>query len=182
LAAAESSGILPADRAAWADQIADEIRKVVFEDGVRDGHLTKWLGTSAVDGALPACVVPFGLLAVDDPLASATLEAVARDLDVGGGVHRFGADVFYGGGQWPLLSALMGWNRAAAGDTEAAWHYLNWIAAQATPEGLLPEQVDHHLLAPGHQAEWIGRWGPVATPLLWSHGMYLILVDELQLP
>jgi hypothetical protein len=23
-------------------------------------------------------------------------------------------------------------------------------------------------------APWLERWGPVATPLLWSHAMYLI--------
>jgi hypothetical protein len=22
---------------------------------------------------------------------------------------------------------------------------------------------------------WVNRWGPVATPLLWSHAMYLIM-------
>jgi isomaltose glucohydrolase len=45
--------------------------------------------------------------------------------------------------------------------------------------GDLPEQVDHHLLHPDSRAEWIARWGSVASPLLWSHGMYLILADEL---
>jgi len=27
---------------------------------------------------------------------------------------------------------------------------------------------------------WIDKWGPVATPLLWSHAMYLILTDVLR--
>ena len=106
------------------------------------------------------------------------LRAVARDLDADGGVHRFTADVFYGGGQWILLSALLGWNLAVAGDTAGAWRLLRWIADQATPDGDLPEQVAHHLLHPGSRDEWIARWGTVATPLLWSHGMYLILADE----
>ena len=33
----------------------------------------------------------------------------------------------------------------------------------------------------GASAEWVARWGAVASPLLWSHGMYLILADELGL-
>jgi GH15 family glucan-1,4-alpha-glucosidase len=158
-------------------EVAERIRSLVDAEGKQEGHLTKWLGASAVDGSLPACVVPFGLASGD--LGTATVAAVARELDVDGGVHRFKADVFYGGGQWLLLSALLGWNLAAAGDTAGAWRYLRWIADQATPDGELPEQVPHHLLHPESRDEWIARWGPSASPLLWSHGMYLILADEL---
>jgi GH15 family glucan-1,4-alpha-glucosidase len=55
------------------------------------------------------------------------------------------------------------------------------VADHATPDGHLPEQVPDRLLHPQHRDEWLERWGPVATPLLWSHGMYLILTDELGL-
>jgi isomaltose glucohydrolase len=181
LRAVAASVVLDGARREAAGQAAAQIRTLVLGEGVVNGHLTKWLGTSAVDGSLPACAVPYGLLAADDPVTAATLDAVAADLDVNGGVHRFRADVFYGGGQWPLLSALLGWNRAVAGDREGSWRYLRWIAAQAGATGELPEQVGHHLLAPAHRGRWLQRWGPVATPLLWSHGMYLILADVLGL-
>jgi GH15 family glucan-1,4-alpha-glucosidase len=173
------ASFLDSARAAAVLSVGEEIQALVLAEGVVDGHLTKWLGTAAVDGSLPSCVVPFGL--VDGELADATLDAVAADLDFDGGVHRFTADVFYGGGQWLLLSALLGWNRAARGDHETGLRYLRWIAAQATVDGELPEQVPHHLLHPGSRDEWVARWGPVATPLLWSHGMYLILASELGL-
>lgn len=181
LRAVAGTGLLGSGRAAAAKEATEQIRALVRAEGVRAGHLTKWLGSAAVDGSLPACVEPFGLVTVDDPVASATLRAVAEQLDLGGGVHRFRADTFYGGGQWPLLSALLGWNRVAAGDPAAGRHYLGWIAGQATSDGLLPEQVDGHLLAPDQRAGWLERWGPVAVPLLWSHGMYLILADALGL-
>jgi GH15 family glucan-1,4-alpha-glucosidase len=158
-------------------EVAESIRSLVEAEGLSDGHLSKWLGSSAVDGSLPACVVPFGLASGE--VGAGTLAAVARDLDVDGGVHRFTADVFYGGGQWILLAALLGWNLAVAGDTAGAWRHLRWIAQQANADGDLPEQVPHHLLHPGSRAEWVARWGTVASPLLWSHGMYLILADEL---
>ncbi|MGH8894971.1 MAG: glycoside hydrolase family 15 protein, partial [Actinomycetes bacterium] len=74
-----------------------------------------------------------------------------------------------------------GWNLAARGDRAGALRHLRWIAAQATAAGDLPEQVAGHLLHPDNRAQWIARWGEVATPLLWSHGMYLILADELGL-
>jgi isomaltose glucohydrolase len=164
---------------AAALKVAADIRSLVTAEGIVDGHLVKWLGSSAVDGSLPACIVPFGLVDPEDSLAATTRAAVAKDLDFDGGVHRFTADVFYGGGQWVLLSALLGWNLAAAGDTGGALRHLRWIADQVDVNGDLPEQVPHHLLHPGSRTEWIARWGPVASPLLWSHGMYLILADEL---
>lgn len=173
--------LLDARRRDAARETADRIRTLVRSEGVRDGHLTKWLGSSAVDGSLPSCVVPFGLVPADSDLAAGTLRAVARDLDSDGGVHRFTADVFYGGGQWILLSALLGWNLAARGDTAGALRHLRWIADQADARGALPEQVADHLLHPDSRAEWVARWGQVASPLLWSHGMYLILADELGL-
>jgi GH15 family glucan-1,4-alpha-glucosidase len=181
LRAAVDAGVLDPDRTASATGAAHAIQALVSGRGVVEGHLTKWLGSSVVDGSLPACIVPFGLLEPTDPVALGTLDAVARDLDFGGGVHRFQADVFYGGGQWPLLSALLGWNRAANGDKAAALRHLRWVAAQAAPGGHLPEQAPTHLLHPESRAEWIDRWGTVASPLLWSHGMYLILADELGL-
>lgn len=174
-----TSGLLDSSRREAALTASEAAREVILREGSYGGHLVKWLGSRAVDGSLPSCVVPFGIVPVGSDVATATLAAVAADLEVDGGVHRFSGDDFYGGGLWPLLSALLGWNLARVGHTERAWRHLEWIARQATPEGHLPEQVDDHLLHPEHQADWVVRWGPVATPLLWSHGMFLILADEL---
>jgi GH15 family glucan-1,4-alpha-glucosidase len=181
LVAIAASAVLDTDRADAARATAARARALVLDAGGVDGHLSKWLGSDAVDGSLPACIVPFGVVGVDDPIAVATLASVGVDLDIDGGVHRFRADVFYGGGQWLLLSALLGWNKAATGDVDGAWRHLRWIADRATDDGDLPEQVPDDLRHPGSRQEWLDRWGPVATPLLWSHGMYLILADELGL-
>jgi isomaltose glucohydrolase len=158
---------------------AGAIRELVLADGVVDGRLTKWLGSTAVDASLLACVVPFSLLNPADPRAANTVRAVQEELTSGYGVHRYRADVFYGGGQWPLLTCLLGWNLHAAGDAAGAHKCLAWVAEQADATGQLPEQVRHHLLAPTHEQKWIKQWGPVAKPLLWSHGMYLTLAAEL---
>jgi isomaltose glucohydrolase len=181
LAAVLSAGVLDPARTQAVAAVLTQVRDLVCREGVADGHLTKWLGTDAVDGSLPAAVVPFGLVSDHDPVAEGTLRAVADQLDVDGGVHRFRADVFYGGGQWLLLSALLGWNLAARGDRSGALRLLRWVAAHATVDGQLPEQVTDHLLHPETRQEWVDRWGTVADPLLWSHGMYLILADELGL-
>ncbi|MCV2395997.1 extracellular solute-binding protein [Actinotalea sp. M2MS4P-6] len=187
LLAAVAGGTLDPARAERAATAAAGLRSRVLTDGLARGraadpadvHLAKWFGSDQVDASLAACVVPFGLAPLGSDLARATLDAVSRDLDVDGGVHRFAADVFYGGGQWPLLSCLLGWNLLAAGDRAGAERHLDWALATATPTGDLPEQVPDHLLHPEHRDEWLHRWGPVATPLLWSHGMVLTLTTAL---
>ncbi len=53
------------------------------------------------------------------------------------------------------------------------------MAAQALPNGDLPEQVSDVLLFPDRHDEWLQRVGNGRHPLLWSHGMYLMLGAEL---
>ncbi len=179
LRASVDGGLVDGERAARARDGAEEVLAFIREHGVANGHLVKWVGSSEVDGSLSALVAPLGVLEPDEPLAAATLDAVTRDLESGGGVHRFRADVFYGGGRWPLLSCFLGLARAARGETDEAARLLVWAARTATEDGLLPEQMDGDLLAPDHRQEWLDRWGPVATPLLWSHAMVLRLAAEL---
>jgi isomaltose glucohydrolase len=94
-------------------------------------------------------------------------------------VRRYLGDTYYGGGDWILLTAWLGWYRAARGDLGGAHDLLAWIEKAATPQGQLPEQLTGAAQQPDMVAAWVGRWGPVATPLLWSHAMYLILADVL---
>ncbi|MBA3348316.1 MAG: hypothetical protein H0T13_07115 [Actinobacteria bacterium] len=110
-------------------------------------------------------VLPFlGFDAVDvSPLVSS-----------GGGVHRHPDDTYYGGGEWLLLTALLG-----LAEPGRARDYLNWIAAHATADGGLPEQSQDHLLHPQSFEPWVQKWGPPPSPLLWSHAMFLTLSHAL---
>jgi GH15 family glucan-1,4-alpha-glucosidase len=92
----------------------------------------------------------------------------------GGGVHRHLDDVYSGGGEWLLLTAMLG-----LAEPERGQERLEWIAAHAAPDGGLPEQSQDHLLHPETHDEWVARWGPPPCPLLWSHAMFLILDHEL---
>ncbi|BAU32918.1 glycoside hydrolase family 15 protein [Microcella alkaliphila] len=181
LEAAVRSAAVEGDRADAARGAAAAARDLVARRGVHDGHLTKWLGSTDVDGSLSAAIAPLGVIDATSPLGRASIRAVDDALDVGGGVHRFSFDTFYGGGQWPLLSCMLGLAYAAAGDRPAALARLEWAARTVTPEGYLPEQVSDHLLAPERRAEWVERWGDVATPLLWSHAMFVRLAIELDI-
>jgi GH15 family glucan-1,4-alpha-glucosidase len=159
---------------------AAAIDHTIRADAEKRGHFGKWLGSAEVDASLLALATPFEIVAADDPLMLATARRIEADLVHAGGVHRYRSDTFYGGGEWLLLAALLGSYRLRSGEAPGAMRQLQWIAAHATAEGDLPEQVADHLLDPGSRQAWRERWGPVATPLLWSHAMYLTLALETQ--
>ena len=179
LEAAVRADVLTAEAAASASSAAASARGLIAERGTYDGHVSKWLGSTAVDGSLAAVIAPLGVVEATSPLGLASIRAIETQLSVDGGVHRYLLDTFYGGGQWPLLSCFLGLAHARAGDREAALRLLGWAARTETDEGFLPEQVPDHLLAPERRDEWLERWGPVATPLLWSHAMFVRLAVEL---
>jgi isomaltose glucohydrolase len=93
----------------------------------------------------------------------------------GGGVWRNREDEYYGGGEWLLLTAMLGLARP-----ERAAECLRWIEAHAAPNGDLPEQSQDHLLRPERYEPWVERWGEPPSPLLWSHAMYLRLHHALR--
>jgi GH15 family glucan-1,4-alpha-glucosidase len=176
-----AAGILDTAREAVARGVVSAIDELVRDRGVADGHLVKWIGSVEVDASLAALVSPLGVFAASDPIGSATLEAVDAALNADGGVHRYLDDTFYGGGQWPLLSCMLGLGFEARGDHERAVAQLRWASQTAVAGGAMPEQVGDHLLFPERRAEWVERWGSVATPLVWSHAMYLRLAVQLGL-
>jgi GH15 family glucan-1,4-alpha-glucosidase len=93
----------------------------------------------------------------------------------GGGVWRNLDDEYYGGGEWLLLTAMLGLAKP-----ERAEDCLRWIEAHARPDGELPEQAQDHLLRPERYEPWAEKWGEPPCPLLWSHAMYLRLHHALR--
>ena len=176
-----AGGFIAVDRAGLAsltDEIA-AIRATMTERGLHDGHLAKWLGSTAVDGSLASVVYPLAVFPPHTAVGAATIAAIENQLTVGNGVHRYLDDTFFGGGQWPLLSCMLGIAYVDAGDEARALELLRWASTQFTAEGHLPEQVAEHLLDASMTQEWVDRWGTVATPLLWSHAMFARLAVEL---
>jgi GH15 family glucan-1,4-alpha-glucosidase len=143
-----------------------------------DAGLLGW-GRQVVDRSLAEdrldaslLVLPFLGYEADDEVRRVEQELVSP----GGGVHRHLEDVYFGGGEWLLLTAFLGLARPERGE-EA----LRWIAAHATEDGLLPEQSQDHLLHPAAWQPWVSKWQPPPCPLLWSHAMYLTLAGKLGL-
>lgn len=171
LGAAVRMGTLPDALSAQSLAVAERCVSLIRTEGVRDGHLVKWLGGSEVDSSLLAVAALYDALPLDDPLVTATVAAI-EDVLVDGGVHRYPTDTFYGGGQWPVLAALLAEHHSRVGDPDRAAKLLDLVVACADRDLLLPEQVPP-LLAGDVLDEWLERWGPPAHPLLWSHGMFL---------
>ncbi len=162
---------LPDGLASSAVEVADRCVTLVREQGIHDGRLAKWLDGTDLDASLLAVSCIYDVLPLDDPVVVRTVEEVERRLTAGG-VHRYETDSFYGGGQWPVLAALLAWHHVRAGDPGRAGRLIDWVVSTADSDLMLPEQVPP-LLAPDVLDEWVERWGPSAHPLLWSHGMFL---------
>jgi len=188
---ANTSGVA-SSAAASAIQTACQVSNFILQYGLLDGRLVKLIrpqpGNSpsfagvfeaGVDASLVGLSTPYDLLAHNHPGMQATIDQIERDLHrKEGGVYRYLADTYFGGGEWLLLAGWLGWHYARNGNVERALQLLRWIESQACADGNLPEQVSSRLLAPEHFSLWENKWGPVANPLLWSHAMYLILYRE----
>ena len=173
--------VLDAANGKLAEQTAAAMKTFTLQHGVLNGHLIKHISngtnTDAVDASLLWACVPFGehgLLTPNEPLMCTTVARIEADLiGATGGVHRYRADTYYGGGEWMLLTALLGEYRATTGDLQGARQCLEYIEKHADAKGKLPEQSYASPMAPDYVEPWLQRWGPVANPLLWSHGAYL---------
>jgi GH15 family glucan-1,4-alpha-glucosidase len=174
------------------EDLVGEVKEFILHFGVHQGRLTKHImpgkisgSTSSalavgVDSSLIGVSVPYGVLVPDDPIMWATIQAIESELHrPKGGVYRYKADVYYGGGEWLLLTAWLGWYYATLGKFDQAEALCRWVEGQADEHGDFPEQVSDHLLAPQHYSPWLQKWGPVAKPLTWSHAMYVILVNAI---
>lgn len=163
---------------------ADAVKAFVLKHAVVDGRFIKSVGNPIVDASLLGLATPYRLVEPDDPLMTATVHRIETDLYASGyGVHRYHGDVYYGGGAWLLLAAWLGWYDVERGERVRPTAILADIERFVTDDGDLPEQVVPPMLADAsHYDYWVRVRGPIACPLLWSHGMYLILSKAMPNP
>ncbi|MFD0692797.1 glycoside hydrolase family 15 protein [Paenibacillus sp. GCM10027628] len=167
---------------------AGQIKQFILDHAVKDGRLVKsiqcinevWQPVLPdVDTSLLWLAVPFAVLEPTDPIMQRTVQAIERDLKHGG-IQRYPADSYYGGGEWLILTAWYGWFKAETGDRKEALRCLEWILSKADSLGRLPEQVADNLRNPSVYNEWLSKWGEPALPLLWSQAMFLVLSNKLK--
>ncbi len=155
------------------------IKQLVYQQAAPQGYFVKSIGSDLVDSSLLGLSIPYDLVDHDDPRMLATKSRIEADLYHGAGVKRYAQDTYYGGGDWVLLAAWKGWYDVLNGEHQKAENVRAWIESAANLSGQLPEQVPLTLNEPSYYQYWVERWGEIATPLLWSHAMYLILMNAL---
>lgn len=153
--------------------------RYIEERCVADGHFGKRVRSDQVDASLLWLATPFDLVGEDVPAFARTLERIERELLVDGGVTRYRADTFYGGGAWVLLTAWLAWHHARHGRRDRAAELLGWVEATRGEDGSLPEQVPTRRSDEWFRRYWTERWGPSARRLLWSHAMTSLARSEL---
>jgi oligosaccharide amylase len=111
-----------------------------------------------------------GLLPWSDPRTRTVVDTIEARLGTGGigGVARYEGDEYYGHeNPWIVCTLWLAEARLRLGDRERCRELLGWVAAHATPTGLLPEQVDRGSGEPKS-----------ATPLTWSHSTFVDVVHK----
>ena len=139
------------------------------------GRFQKSNDDPQVDAALLWLCEPFRLATDLSRPSSETAGEVSTELELDGGIRRYPADTYFGGGAWPVLTASLGWYLASTGDLDEASRRRNWIAERFDSEGRLGEQFGGAHRDPAKYSEWVGRWGLPARDLAWSHAMFVVL-------
>ncbi|MGJ3239556.1 MAG: glycoside hydrolase family 15 protein [Anaerolineae bacterium] len=165
-----------------SQELPCHIKSYALSYGVADeGHFMKFLGNAEVDASLLWTAVPFALVDIHDPIFAKTLQKIETDLyRKEGGVYRYCADTYFGGGEWLLLATWLAWVYLELERVHEAETINQWVEGQVNAQGHLPEQVDGHLLDKSYYEGWVKRWGTSASPLLWSHAMYLIIQSRMK--
>lgn len=182
-----------AECASDARELAGEVKRFLANFAIHDGRFIKHLTPaqkgqpakpvlqSGVDASLLGLAIPYAVFDLNDPAVVATIQVIEKDLHLpDGGVYRYKEDVYYGGGEWILLAAWLGWYYVLTGKKTQARQMLKWIESSVAQNGDLAEQVSGRLLAPSQYKSWVEKWGLVASPLLWSHAMVIILQKAIE--
>jgi len=158
--------------------VAKQVKEYILHNCVINGRLVKFEGSQNIDASLLWVSIPFNAVSIDDDIMVKTIEEIENRLLHNGGVHRYPEDTYYGGGEWLLLSCWLGWYYCETGEVEKTKELLTWVENNTNAIGEMPEQSLKHVNDYKYIEQWENLWGEVATPLLWSHAMYLILLQK----
>ena len=170
--AARIAAVLGKEAALWRST-AEEIRSSAvarFWDPARSRFVRSLSPRDEKTDASILLALDLGLLDPSDPRYRATVEQTEERLwsKRVGGMARYEGDEYFGlENPWIVSTLWLAATHLALGDRGRCRKLIDWTVAQATPTGLLPEQVDART----------GE-GRSATPLVWSHAAFLEMVNR----
>lgn len=153
-----------------AEEMKGAMRKHLFDED--RGHFVKSI--KPLDSTLDSSVLYtllFGVFDVKEGAVRRTIDAVERKLWVEGvgGYARYENDTYYGHmNPWIICTLWVAEAKLMQGDKKTCSDLLAWVERQASPTGLLPEQVDRKTGQPAS-----------VVPLTWSHSAYAWLVNQM---
>ncbi len=133
-----------------------------------------------IDASVMGLVYPFEVYDADDPRIVASIEEIEKRLLASGGIHRYEHDDYdgcmhngkhmnKGSGSWPLLSFWMSICYSKRNNREKAGNYYCRVIDNLNDDCLIPEQVFENRIQSSVQ------------PLLWSHVMFILASEHLDL-
>jgi len=174
------AGALLGDGAAHTSAESIQTR-LLGPEHILAGGFIRFPGDTWVDGSLLWLGVPFGVVAVDDDRYTTTLSRIREELYCpGGGVRRYQvtpSTAVANGSCWPRRWDGPPWPWVPPSLPPSCWPGSKPAPTMpATCPNRSPTRSSHPTCLPGGRR----AGGAVATPLLWSHAMHVILCDELQ--
>jgi GH15 family glucan-1,4-alpha-glucosidase len=132
-------------QAKWGD-LAEEIRKDILENGVRDGVLRQHYDTDALDASTLLAAI-FGFLPGDDQVLRKSVQAIAEDLTEDGFVLRYRTGETDDGlsgkeGSFLICSFWLVSGLAIIGEQQQARDLMDRLLRIASPLGLYAEEFD----------------------------------------
>lgn len=162
-----------------SDEIVAGIRNYLYSNEI--GRFLRSLQANGDDSLTPDPTVDaslfgvfyFGCFAPNDQIVVGTMKAVEESLTNAGvgGVARFENDGYMResegivGNSWVICTLWLAEYKIAIGEFESALKLIEWVADQALPSGVLPEQVDP--ITGKHLS---------VSPLTWSHSTFVATV------
>jgi len=159
---------------------AEAVRTQLLDGAMRNGVYVKSSENDDVDASQLWLLAPFHVVDIDDQAFARTVATIEERLTLDGGIRRYAADVYFGSGAWPVLTASLGWYYVTKGNVDEAKRCLEWMASHFDSDGELGEQFGGEIRDPEHYSEWVQRWGHPAKDLTWSHAMYVVLIIAIE--
>lgn len=151
------------------EKIIPKMQTAIRNNFVENGILKRSLDDSKIDISLLSVLIPFNIFEEGNSILKNTVQEIEKTLKLpNGGYLRYQNDNYIGGNAWIISSLWLSLYYIKSGNIKRAREIFDWVTEHADNLYFLPEQIEKY----GDKTAWISQ-------LAWSHGMYVIVKQEL---